>query len=847
MGRIGDNPADACIVPALFAMTALGSQHASYPPRERPVTITLPVHEGVQPSGKPPVRIFLGTEPAQYRAERVFVWSVEQHRDPSRVYEISLMKRLTGFDDRRWLTGFTNYRFAIAHYAGSRGRAIYNDTDQLYLDDPAKLFDLDMGEHGYLAVSPRDTSVMLLDCARMARVWPIDKAKRWRKNRLIDRALAEPACYGKLDGAWNARDQEYVAGRSKLIHFTTIHKQPWRPFPDRFVYQPNPAAEVFFACERAADAAGFQVFTRERPSEFLADAKSRTTGRGASKPTPPVAAALDELSERSTPRSVLYLDDSADILETLPPAPADPVVRQRSGLFQSLAGDGADGAFDGVVCMADLARLPVDDIPWVIDEIVRRARAFVLLAINRVDAARDPRIHQGTVLGADWWAALLGMAAARHPEVHWSLMLAHGDDFSAADTEYRQGGRFLGSDPPLVWLLEDHKPGHTTQSLGLVNALDWPYRRIKLEFGPLATRPNFLRGPTLRGLTERSAQQLRAPWPDLVVASGARAAPVAEWIRRASKGRTRTVLLGRKGAHLGNEFDLSVAPAYVGLYPDPRRIETTVPLTRVRQSELDEAAQRWLPVLGAAASPRIALLVGGDDSVHALDAEQARHMGGQVGTLARNAGGSVFVTTSRRTDTDAARALVDALGNVTVHSYHWSRAHTADENPYFGYLALADILIVSGESASMLAEATATGKPVLIYPLGKRGKDTHRVKFLLGQGVSDWIMRRAFARPVNRRGLERPQTGIELFCAKLAAGGWVRPHGDITKLHDALIKRGVARYFDGDLPQGTAAPMNEATKVAERVRSLIGFTPAAYPGDSAPRDAAQDGSGPRAD
>ena len=220
--------------------------------------------------------------------------------------------------------------------------------------------------------------------------------------------------------------------------------------------------------------------------------------------------------------------------------------------------------------------------------------------------------------------------------------------------------------------------------------------------------------------------------------------------------------------------------------------------------------------------PRIALLVGGDDSVHALDAEQARHMGGQVGTLARNAGGSVFVTTSRRTDTDAARALVDALGNVTVHSYHWSRAHTADENPYFGYLALADILIVSGESASMLAEATATGKPVLIYPLGKRGKDTHRVKFLLGQGVSDWIMRRAFARPVNRRGLERPQTGIELFCAKLAAGGWVRPHGDITKLHDALIKRGVARYFDGDLPQGTAAPMNEATKVAERVRSLIG-------------------------
>ncbi len=828
-------------------MSSLTLQHASYPLRERPVSITLPVREGVQPSGKPPVRIFLGTEPAQYRAERVFVWSVEQHRDPSRVYEISLMKRLTGFDDRRWLTGFTNYRFAIAHYAGGRGRAIYNDTDQLYLDDPAKLFDLDMGEHGYLAVSPRDTSVMLLNCERMVQVWPVDKAKRWRKNRLIDRALAEPGCHGKLDGVWNARDQEYVAGRSKLIHFTTIHKQPWRPFPDRFVYQPNPAGEVFFACERAADAAGFQVFTCARPSEFFSDAKVSGASRHAGKPAPLVNAALDELGERSAPQSVLHVEDCTGALETLPPARADRAVHQRSGLFQALAGNGADGTFDGVVCTADLARLPVDDIPWVIDEIVRQARTFVLLAINRVDAARDPRIHQGTVLSADWWAALLEIATARHPQLHWSLMLAHGDDFSAVDTEYRQGGKFLGPNPPLVWLLEDHKPGHTTQSLGLVNALDWPYRRVKLEFGPLAARPNFLRGPTLRGLTERSAQQLRAPWPDLVVASGARAAPVAEWIRRESKGRTRTVLLGRKGAHLGNEFDLSVAPAYVGLYPDPRRIETTVPLTRVRQAELDEAARRWLPVLGAAASPRIALLVGGDDSVHALDSEQARRMGGQVGMLARNAGGSVFVTTSRRTDTDAARALVDALGNVTVHSYHWSRAHTADENPYFGYLALADILIVSGESASMLAEATATGKPVLIYPLGKRGKDTHRVKFLLGQGVSDWVMRRAFARPVNRRGLERPQTGIELLCAKLAAGGWVRPHGDITKLHDALIELGVARYFDGDLPQGSATPMDEATRVAERVRSLIGFTPGTFAGDGTRADAGQDSSQPRID
>lgn len=117
-----------------------------------PQRIVLPVREGVTPCGKPPVRIFLGTEPAQYRAERVFLWSIEQVRDPGRIYHIYMMKELPGFNSRRWLTGFTNYRFAIPHFAGGKGRAIYNDVDQVYLEDPGQLFDLDLGEHGYLSL-----------------------------------------------------------------------------------------------------------------------------------------------------------------------------------------------------------------------------------------------------------------------------------------------------------------------------------------------------------------------------------------------------------------------------------------------------------------------------------------------------------------------------------------------------------------------------------------------------------------------------------------------------------------------------------------------------------------------
>ena len=44
------------------------------------------------------------------------------------------------------------------------------------------------------------------------------------------------------------------------------------------------------------------------------------------------------------------------------------------------------------------------------------------------------------------------------------------------------------------------------------------------------------------------------------------------------------------------------------------------------------------------------------------------------------------------------------------------------ENPYLGILALADRLIVTGESISMISEALVTGRPVHVLPLEGHGE-----------------------------------------------------------------------------------------------------------------------------
>src|SRR6056297_1577170 len=246
--------------------------------RRRPEKIILGVRPGHRPSDKPPVRIFLGSERRQFRAERVFIWSVEKHRDPSRIYEIHLLKGLRGWISGFWITGFTNYRFAIPYFRDYQGRAIYNDVDQVWLTDPAELFDRDMGKAGFLSINDHDTSVMLIDCARMAPVWNRESLRRTTRKRLEARARGA-TLWGELPGRYNARDAEYVAGQSACVHFTTLHTQPWRPFPNWFVYNDNPTGSLWFALEHDADRAKFLPVSSMRPSSSWPDAMLALTAR----------------------------------------------------------------------------------------------------------------------------------------------------------------------------------------------------------------------------------------------------------------------------------------------------------------------------------------------------------------------------------------------------------------------------------------------------------------------------------------------------------------------------------------------------------------------------------------
>jgi hypothetical protein len=435
--------------------------------RGEPELVALDPLPGVAPSPKPPVRIYLGTEAAQHRAERVFVWSILQARDPARRYEIYLMRDLKGFDRDRWKTGFTNYRYAIPFLAGKTGRAIYNDVDQIYLGDPAELFDIDMQGAGQMCIAERETAVMLLDCEKMAQVWRREDAEHGEKHKVFrNQVQSIPGMFRKLSGVWNARDHEYEPGVSKLLHYTTLQTQPWRPFPKVLRYKENANGAVWFEMERAADAAGFTLFTEERPSQGYRhllemyrtmhaegwsqaqwSAQETFDGKSLSRHIQPIATLIREtraetLLDYGSGKGKFYAasaGEPADSRFKSLPAWAGVKVTCYDPGYEPFSGP-IEPLYDGVICTDVLEHITEEDIPWVLDKLFRHARLFVYAVAACYPARKqlpDGQNAHCTQQPPAWWREQMEAASRRHPGVKWQLCARVKGPLGKSDRVFR--------------------------------------------------------------------------------------------------------------------------------------------------------------------------------------------------------------------------------------------------------------------------------------------------------------------------------------------------------------------------------------------------------------------------
>jgi hypothetical protein len=286
---------------------------------------------------------------------------------------------------------------------------------------------------------------------------------------------------------------------------------------------------------------------------------------------------------------------------------------------------------------------------------------------------------------------------------------------------------------PSVWGLIDDRTGHTGQVLGVITRLGIPYTLKRLEYNRLSALPSFLVGRSLMALDKSRSAALAGPYPDLVIAAGRRTLPVLRYIKKLSP-TTRSIYLMRPESMEG--IDLAVVPEHDGVAASETIITSLAPLHAVTPATLDAARNAWAPQFAHLPRPYITLCMGGATKRGSYKVAQWREIISRAVLLAGY--GSLLITTSRRTPLEA-MAMIEPLLQLPHHLHRWD---TDKDNPYLGMLALADGIVVTGDSLSMCAEACVAGAPVFIYASENVAPPKHQ---LLHKALYD----RGLAHPLN--------------------------------------------------------------------------------------------------
>jgi hypothetical protein len=187
------------------------------------------------------VRVFVGcaANHEDLESQAVLEWSIRKHA--SLPVEITWMRQSNdpdspfhGWRTDAWATPFTAFRWGIPAFCGYQGKAIYTDSDVIFMADIAELWS-QQHPPGKMLLAKGDGQwricVSMWDCAEAGKVLP-------DLPRLKSEVSAHQRCTALLDGRvapfagqWNCLDRE-IGGRQvtdpsiKAIHYTDMRSQP---------------------------------------------------------------------------------------------------------------------------------------------------------------------------------------------------------------------------------------------------------------------------------------------------------------------------------------------------------------------------------------------------------------------------------------------------------------------------------------------------------------------------------------------------------------------------------------------------------------------------------------------
>ena len=305
-----------------------------------------------------------------------------------------------------------------------------------------------------------------------------------------------------------------------------------------------------------------------------------------------------------------------------------------------------------------------------------------------------------------------------------------------------------------VWVLLGARAGDNAQALELARRVGGQVVEKTLQFNRIAGIPSWVTGAGFATLENESRQILKAPWPDLVIATGRKTARISLAIKTVSRGQTKVVQIGRPRLPL-TSFDLVLTTAQYNLPPGPNTLELPMPFAAAKSVDaaslkLFQETWKHLPkpwIVGVIGAAKFPVRFGGAELLHFSRC---------LNQLAQSSGGGVILLDSPRSTQGALQSLA---AQVTSPKWVWQRG--VGQNPYQAALALGDQFAVTSDSVSMVSEMVGTGK------------STHVFHLPVSRLVPRWSAKVGFSAMLARTGILSPPRDVAEFISGLEKAGWI--------------------------------------------------------------------------
>ena len=266
-------------------------------------------------------------------------------------------------------------------------------------------------------------------------------------------------------------------------------------------------------------------------------------------------------------------------------------------------------------------------------------------------------------------------------------------------------------------LLTEGMHGMISQVEGLAKALDIDFTHHKVE---LKHFWKFI-PPRLTPISNVSFKELRTSDFDIIISCGRKSVIPSIYLKKISKKKIYNIHIQDPKVNY-NFFDLIVAPEHDGI-SSSNIINTKGAIHYLTDNEIKDNSNYLKSFIKIDERKIFAFIMGGPNKYYEYSTKNMKRIFSTLYNLNKKQNFQLVIIPSMRTPKNTIQYAKEFFGET----------HTVIENidkkAYLSALALAEYIIVTCDSSSMISEAALTGKPIYIANILPKKNDRRFQKF----------------------------------------------------------------------------------------------------------------------